>query len=112
MYKLNLTKKQCEITLSNESHKIIWDGRAYIIKERAMRKNKEGVMEVVYDTKFYYSNLKSVIKELAMMKLLTNKESITLAELINQIDESEKEIINNLREVLEKTVSREPEIDS
>lgn len=105
MYKLNIVGKECEILLSNESHKLVWDGRAYVIREKVVRKNKEGEMEVFYDPKFYYSNLNSVINKLAMMKLLTNEEAITFTQMAEQLNESRKEVVDNLRKVFESYVS-------
>lgn len=107
MYKLNLVGKECEITLSNESHKIVWDGRCYTIREKVVRKNKEGELQTFYDPKYYYVDLGLAIKRLALMKLLTEKESVGLNDLINKLDCSSREIISELARVLETTVSTE-----
>lgn len=104
MYKLELTEKECEITLSNENHKICWDGRCYVIREKSMRKTKEGEDEIVYLPKYYFTNLNSLINKLMGMKLLTNKESKSLIEVVNELNKYKKEIVENLAKAIEGTI--------
>lgn len=104
MYKLNNIEKELEILLANETHKIVWDGKCFLLKEKCIRKNKEGNEDIVYETKFYYSNLGSLISKLTMMKLLTNKESISLSELVNKIYKYKKEVVDKLEETIGKSI--------